>query len=239
MTKDLHSGLSDADLSRWTVAELREAMAEQLGYSSKTLSKCNKNELVGLADAWVIRQRKAEAVAVEQAAREHEAELQRDREDERFMAAKRALLDGLCKAREEETATVEKFRAEIARGTVWQIASALEWQTSGVFDVVEKLRFIEQLIGNLEIQVDADKMNMTAREFAKATRDDVDEAVRRLVESSEYEHRSTSQLANVHGESVMRAYQWYAKLARSIAKSWARVMDGSKDVEELKWVRAW
>lgn len=194
-------------INRWTKSELLEVI-EDTGNAAPYMLKLKKSELV--AEACAIRDQLVAAHEEKQAeaAQARQQQWEADQQDETFQAIRSNLLTAIANEMEAKGQTVTDAKSLCAS------SGDLAYVMRTNFEKVCKAQYQLRELLALTKFVSSDEY--TKEEFLSILKETAKEATKRVLNSTEYEHRSTCQMSNLQAQAEFSGSQWKAKFLNQV-----------------------
>jgi len=229
---------SEEEIDKYTKEDIRKAILDgqdpELGlqclYTDDQLRRFKKSALVKISvDVGEARKEKKERETAKVEA-DRQAIIKAEcgceltqRKLEMLAIGIRSRMDELETALED---IVKRIRSRTAVNLGWELDSST---VPSVFETEKKWSRLLSLFCYVDAQTK--KRMLTMEEIGEELKRWYDEAIRDLVNGTEFEHRSTSQIANVKGEAQFRASQYFAKAMRSVVEFWNKSLEEVKELD--------
>lgn len=227
MTFTITHDTNDCLITAASKTRLIAALVDMGKHSKTELGKLSKPELINQAK----EARNLECKLEEQRKASKEAkrltELETDRKDSKLKAAVEALATGLEKFTRDANTALEKIHTEIVNEGPTGLADQLRWKAK---DILFQDALMRRFDGTARFfRGQAKELTRTKTELLEMIEGLEEEALRDLVQRSDFESNSTCSMSNLEGQMNFKARQQYAKAMQYINLYFSKDLERDED----------
>lgn len=222
---NLNHNTTDSTIEAQNRTELAEVLVAA-GMLISVVNKMTKDERVVKVKEMRDELKSREEVRAAKAEAARLAQLEIDKNNETFNAVKQAYLICLTERQDAAKRKIANIQAQIAGGEWFNVMSTMTNYMEDVMEADQTARALNCSVEYLTAQTT--EPTHTMEQFVMFVSEHAAAAMHRVLDSSEYQHRSTGVLRNLEGEREFKVLQQTAKFLRNAVKSIKSDLEGTE-----------